>query len=73
MTVIDFANECKKHFDDFNEAFKKRITIELEYAKNLDLVSRSLDKYIQPGTEKAISFICSAFKVENEQRAHQAR
>lgn len=36
-------------------------------------VSRSLDKYIERGSDKTVSFICSAFQVENEQRAHQAR
>ncbi len=29
MTVVDFANDCRKHFEEFNEAFKRRITIEL--------------------------------------------
>lgn len=50
MIVVDYANECKKHFEEFNEAFKRRITVELEYARNLDVVSKSLDKFIQPGT-----------------------
>lgn len=58
--------------DDFIDAFKKRIDVENTYAKSLSTISKSLDKYIRPGTELAISFICSAFKVEHEQRARQA-
>jgi len=73
MTVINFANESKKQFEDFIEAFRKRIVVEIDYANNLMGVSKSLDKYIQPGSDKAISFICSAFQVENEQRAQQAK
>ena len=49
--------------EDFIEAFKKRIEIELSYSKSLTQVSKSLDKYIKPGTELATSYICSAFKV----------
>lgn len=32
-----------------------------------------LEKYIDPQTEKCISYISSAFKVDNEQRGNQAR
>jgi|LakMenEpi03Aug12_release.lakeMendotaPanAssembly.Ray.scaffolds.fasta_scaffold1677043_1 hypothetical protein len=35
----------------------------MTYAKNLQNVSKVLDKYIKPGTELATSYICSAFKV----------
>jgi hypothetical protein len=33
--------------EDFIEAFRKRIDVELAYAKNLAAVSKALDKYIQ--------------------------
>ncbi len=49
--------------EDFIEAFKKRIEIEINYSKSLTQVSKLLDKYIKPGTELATSYICSAFKV----------
>lgn len=58
--------------EDFIDAFRKRIDVENTYAKNLLQVSKTLDKYIKPGTELSISFICSAFKVEHEQRSRQA-
>jgi hypothetical protein len=58
--------------EDFIEAFRKRIDIEMNYSKGLAQVSKLLDKYIKPGTELALSFICSAFKVEHEQRGRQA-
>jgi len=44
----------------------------MNYSKGLAQVSKLLDKYIKPGTELALSFICSAFKVEHEQRGRQA-
>jgi len=53
----------KKQMEDFVDAFRKRIEVEMTYSKNLTQVSKSLDKYIRPGTELATSFICSAFKV----------
>jgi hypothetical protein len=59
--------------EDFIDAFRKRIDVEQSYAKNLAAVSKSLDKYIRPGTELALSYICSAFKVEHEQRSRQAQ
>lgn len=49
--------------EDFIEAFKKRIDVEITYSKNLQTVSKALDKYIKPGTELSTSYICSAFKV----------
>jgi hypothetical protein len=49
--------------EDFIDAFRKRIDVEITYAKNLQSVSKALDKYIKPGTELATSYICSAFKV----------
>jgi len=49
--------------EDFIEAFRKRIEVEVNYSKNLNAVSKSLDRYIQPGTDLAVSYICSAFKV----------
>ena len=45
----------------------------MTYAKNLQNVSKVLDKYIKPGTELATSYICSAFKVQHEQRSRQAQ
>jgi hypothetical protein len=36
--------------EDFIEAFHKRIDVEINYAKGLVNVSKSLDKYIMPGT-----------------------
>lgn len=32
-----------------------------------------LEKYIDPNTEKCLSYISSAFKVDNQQRGNQAR
>ena len=58
--------------EDFIDAFKKRIDVEMTYSKNLSQVSKVLDKYIKPGTELTTSFISSAFKVENEMRSRQA-
>ena len=45
----------------------------MSYSKNLTQVSKTLDKYIKPGTELATSFIASAFKVEHEIRSRQAQ
>lgn len=59
--------------EDFIDAFKKRIDVEITYSKNLLNVSKCLDKYIKPGTELSTSYICSAFKVEHEQRSRQAQ
>ena len=55
----------RKEMEDFIDAFKKRIDVEMTYSKNLAQVSKYLDKYIKPGTELTTSFICSAFKVEH--------
>lgn len=57
---------------DYVEAFKRRIEIEIEYSKNLMDVSKWLDKHIKPGTDISTSFICSAFKVEHERRSRQS-
>ena len=62
----------RRQMEDFIDAFKKRIDIEMYYSKQLAQVSKALDKYIKPGTELSSSFICSAFKVEHEQRSRQA-
>lgn len=53
----------RRHFEDYIDAFRRRIEIEMIYSRSLEAVSKQLDKYIKPGTEKAISFISSAFKV----------
>ena len=58
--------------EDFIDAFRKRVEVEMTYSKNLIQVSKVLDKYIRPGTELATSYICSAFKVEHEMRSRQA-
>ena len=58
--------------EDFLDAFKKRIDIEINYSKSLTNLSKVLDKHIKPGSELATSYICSAFKVEHEQRSRQA-
>jgi hypothetical protein len=70
--VVDHVGLMKKQMEDFVDAFKKRIDVEMTYSKNLTQVSKTLDKYIRPGTELATSFICSAFKVEHEMRSRQA-
>lgn len=62
----------KKQMEDFIDAFRKRVEVEMTYSKNLIQVSKVLDKYIRPGTELATSYICSAFKVEHEMRSRQA-
>jgi hypothetical protein len=36
--------------EDFIEAFRRRIEVEVTYSKSLQQVSKSLDKYIKPGT-----------------------
>ena len=40
----------RKEMEDFTDAFKRRIEIELTYSKNLTQVSKVLDKHIKPGT-----------------------
>lgn len=62
----------RRQMEDFIDAFHRRIDVEISYSKQLATVSKALDKYIKPGTELASSFICSAFKVEHEQRSRQA-
>lgn len=62
----------KKQMEDFIEAFRKRIEVEINYSKSLTQVSKTLDKYIKPGTELASSYISSAFKVQHQQRSRQA-
>jgi hypothetical protein len=47
--------------------------VELTYQKNLFECSRMLEKYIEPKSEKCLSYISSAFKVDNEQRANQVK
>lgn len=63
--VVEHVGTMKKQMEDFIDAFKKRIDVEQTYSKNLIQVSKSLDKYIKPGTELTTSFISSAFKVEH--------
>lgn len=47
--------------------------IELTYQKNLTECSKIMEKYIEPNTEKCLSYISSAFKADNEQRGSQAK
>lgn len=70
---MDHTNKSKKHMEDFMHAFNKRIDAELAYQKNLNECAKILEKYIDPTTEKCISYISSAFKVDNEQRGNQAK
>ena len=51
--------------DDFIQAFSKRIDTQLTYQKNLNECAKMLEKYIDPTTEKCLSYISSAFKVDN--------
>ena len=48
--VVEHVGTMKKQMEDFIDAFKKRIDVELTYSKNLTQVSKALDKYIKPGT-----------------------
>jgi hypothetical protein len=50
LDVIENSFQMKKQLEDFIDAFKKRIDVELNYSKSLISVSKSLDKYIKPGT-----------------------
>ena len=69
---MEYVGSMKKQMEDFLDAFKKRIDIEMTYSKSLTSLSKVLDKHIKPGSELATSYICSAFKVEHEQRSRQA-
>lgn len=71
--VIEHSNKSKKQMQDFIYAFNKRIDAELNYQKNLTDCSKLLEKYIDASSEKSLSYISSAFKVDNEQRGNQAR
>lgn len=46
--------------------------MEINYSKSLFKISKQLVKYIHPENPSPLSYICSAFKVENEQRARHA-
>lgn len=48
--VVEHVGSMKKQMEDFIEAFKKRIDVEMTYSKNMIQVSKTLDKYIKPGT-----------------------
>ncbi len=61
--MVEYVGTMKKQMEDFIEAFRKRIEVEINYSKSLTQVSKTLDKYIKPGTELASSYISSAFKV----------
>lgn len=54
--------QMKKQMEILFQAFRKRIEVEINYSKSLTQVSKTLDKYIKPGTELASSYISSAFK-----------
>lgn len=59
--------------EDFIYAFNKRIQTQLSYQKSLNQCAKLLEKHIDPNSEKCLSYISSAFKVDNEQRGNQAR
>ena len=65
LQVIDHSQKLKKQIDDFIYAFSKRIDTELAYQKSLNDCGKILDKHIEPTSEKCVSYICSAFKVDN--------
>ena len=48
--VVEQLGTMRKQMEDFIDAFKKRIDVEMTYSKNLANVSKALDKYIKPGT-----------------------
>ena len=71
--MIEHTQKAKKQLDDFIYAFSKRAEAELSYQKNLNECAKILEKYIEPTTEKSVSYISSAFKVDNEQRGNQSK
>ena len=71
--IIDHSHKIKKQIDDFIHAFSKRSDAELQYQKNLNECGKILEKHIDATSEKSVSYICSAFKVDNEQRGNQAK
>ena len=45
----------------------------MTYSKSLKDCSKLVDRYIDESSQKSLSYISSAFKVDNEQRANQAK
>jgi hypothetical protein len=49
--------------EDFILAFSKRIDAEIAYQKSMKDCGKIMEKYIEPTSEKSLSYISSAFKV----------
>jgi hypothetical protein len=72
MDAYEYSLRVQGQLEEFVNAFKERIEVEIDYSKALFKVSKILSRHVQPDLPTPMSYVCSAFKVENEQRARHS-